>query len=47
MHLLKAKVLGISNKHLTKPNHYQFLGLNTKIKEKFLDIRDLNKLKKL
>ena len=46
MHLLKAKVLGISNKHLTKPNHYQFLGLNTKIKEKFLDIRDLNKLKK-
>ena len=40
MHLLGAKVIGISNKVPTNPSHYKYLQMKSKIKNIKLDIRD-------
>ena len=45
MHLLGAKVIGISNKIPTNPSHFKYLQMKNKIKNIKLDIRDLKKLK--
>ena len=45
MHLLGAKVIGISNKVPTNPSHYKYLQMKSKIKNIKLDIRDSKKLK--
>ena len=45
--LLKAKVLGISKNIPTKPSHYQSINLSRKIKNVKLDLKDLDKLKKI
>ena len=39
MHLLGAKVIGISNKVPTNPSHYKYLQMKSKIKNIKLDIR--------
>ena len=44
---LGAKVVGISNGHPSKPSHYNNLNIDKKIKNYDLDIRDLDKLKKV
>ena len=44
---LGAKVVGVSNKINTKPSHYTSINLNSKLKTKFLDISDKNKLLKV
>lgn len=41
----KAKILGISNKILTNPNHFKELKIKKNISEKKIDIKNLNKLK--
>lgn len=47
MHLLGAKVIGISNKVPTNPSHYKYLQMKSKIKNIKLDIRDSKKLKRI
>jgi CDP-glucose 4,6-dehydratase len=47
LNILGGKILGISNGFVSNPSHYKLLGLNKKIIEKNIDIRDLNKLKKI
>lgn len=44
---LGAKVVGISNTIPTSPSHYKFLNLNKKIKNKKVDLSQLEKLKKI
>ncbi len=44
---LGAEVLGISKSIVSKPSNFEALKLKKKIRNKFLDIRDLNKLKKI
>ena len=41
IHLLGAKVIGISNKIPSNPSHFKYLQMNSKIKNIKLDIRDL------
>jgi len=40
-----AKIMGISNKILTSPNHFEELKIKKKINDKKIDIKNLNKLK--
>ena len=47
MHLLGAKVLGVSKNIPTKPSHYRTAGLDKFIKSKFVDIQNLKKIKKI
>ena len=47
MHLLGAKVLGVSKDIPTKPSHYKTAGLDKLIKSKFVDIQNLKKIKKI
>ena len=47
IHLLGAKVIGISNKIPSNPSHFKYLQMNSKIKNIKLDIRDLKKLKRI
>ena len=47
LHLLGAKVIGISNNIPTNPSHFKYLKMKNKIKDIKLDIRDTNKLKKI
>ena len=47
MHLLGAKVLGVSKDIPTKPSHYKTAGLDKFIKSKFVDIQNLKKIKKI
>ena len=44
--LMGAKVLGISKNIITSPSLFKTLGLQKKIKNKFLDIKNYNKVKK-
>ena len=44
--LMGAKVLGISRNIITSPSLFKTLGLQKKIKNKFLDIKNFNKVKK-
>ncbi len=44
--MLGAKVYGISKNIPTKPSLYKILKLNKKIRTKYFDIKDFNKLKK-
>ena len=44
--LMGAKVLGISKNIITSPSLFKTLGLQKKIKNKFLDIKNFNKVKK-
>ena len=44
---LGAKVIGISNEIPTNPSNFKAIRLNKDIKSLFLDIRDLNKIKKI
>ena len=46
LHILGAKVIGISNSYPSLPCHYKLLNLNKKITNKNLDIRDSVLLKK-
>jgi CDP-glucose 4,6-dehydratase len=43
LNLLGAKVVGISNKIMTKPSHYGAINLKKEIKEKFIDLSNLKK----
>ena len=45
--LMGAKVLGISRNIITSPSLFKTLGLQKKVKNKFLDIKNFNKVKKL
>ena len=47
MHLLGAKVLGVSKDIPTRPSHYKSTGLDKLVKSKFVDIEDLKKIKKI
>ena len=47
MHLLGAKVIGISNKVPTNPSHYKYLQMKSKIKNIKLDIKTSKKLKRI
>tara|TARA_B100001057_G_scaffold495145_1_gene593426 strand:- start:2680 stop:3753 length:1074 start_codon:yes stop_codon:yes gene_type:complete len=47
LHLLGAKVIGISNNIPTNPSHFKYLQMKNKIKNIKLDIRDTKKLKKI
>ena len=47
INLLGGKILGISNGIVSNPSHYKLLNLETKIINKNIDIRNLNKLKKI
>lgn len=44
---LGAKVVGISDKINSKPSHFELINLSTKLKSKFLDISNKNKLLKV
>ena len=44
---LGADVMGVSIDIPTKPSHFQLINLEKKIKNKFVDITDLKKLKKI
>ena len=44
---LGAKVIGISKSIPTKPSHFEKLKLKNKIEDHEIDIRDLNKLKRI
>ena len=44
LNLHGAKVIGISNKIMTKPSHYKAINLKKEIKEKFIDLSNLKKL---
>ena len=44
---LGAKVIGISKSIPTKPSHFEKLKLKDKIEHHEIDIRDLNKLKRI
>ncbi len=44
--LMGAKVLGISRNIITSPSLFKTLGLQKKVKNKFLDIKNFNKVKK-
>ena len=46
LHLLGAKVTGVSIDVPTSPSHFNSLNLKNKIKHKKIDIRNLKKLKK-
>ena len=46
MYKLEANILGISKDVPTNPSHYKSVGLDKLVKNKFIDIQDLNKLKK-
>ena len=43
LNLHGAKVIGISNKIMTKPSHYKAINLKKEIKEKFIDLSNLKK----
>ena len=45
--ILGAKVLGISKSIVSNPSNFEALKLKNKMQNKFLDIKDLNKLKKV
>ena len=45
--MMGAKVIGISNKVLSKPSHFEVINLKKKIKHINLDIRDYKKLSNL
>ena len=49
MWLLKlgAKITGVSNGVPTKPSHYSYLNLKSKIKNKRVDLKNFNKIKRL
>ena len=47
LHLLEAKVIGISNNIPSKPSLFKSLKFKKKIKDIRADLRDLNKLKKI
>lgn len=47
INLLGGKILGISNGLVSNPSHYKLLNLEKKIINKNIDIRNLNKLKKI
>ena len=47
MNFLGAKVVGISNNIPTNPSHFKYTQVESKIKNIKLDIRNLNKLKKI
>ncbi len=44
---LGAKITGISNNIPTSPSHFSYLKIQKKIKNYFIDIRDLKKFKKI
>ena len=44
---LGAEVLGVSKDIPTKPSHFKLINLDRKIKNKFVDITNLKKLKKI
>ena len=44
---LGADVLGISKDVPTKPSHFELINLENKVKNKFVDITNLKKLKKI
>ena len=44
---LGADVMGVSIDIPTKPSHFQLINLEKKVKNKFIDITDLKKLKKI
>ena len=44
---LGAKVVGISDKEISKPSHFDILKLKKKIIHKKVDVRDLRSLKKI
>ena len=45
--LFESKIMGLSNGIISKPNIFQILKFNKKIKDKRCDIRDFKKLKKI
>ena len=45
LNLLGAKVYGISNRVLTKPSLYEVINLKKDIKQKFFDLKDIQKTK--
>ena len=47
LHLMGAKILGISKDIITKPSLYKTLKLDEKIKTKFIDIKDYKKIEKI
>jgi CDP-glucose 4,6-dehydratase len=47
INLLGGKILGISNGLVSNPSHYKLLNLEKKIINKNIDIRNLNKLKRI
>ena len=47
LELLGGRILGISNGFVSHPSHYKLLNLNKKVINKDIDIRNLNKLKKI
>ena len=47
LHLMGAKILGISKDIITKPSLYKTLKLEKKIKTKFIDIKDYKKIEKI
>ena len=47
MHLMGAKVLGISKDIPTIPSHFKLAKLNKLVKSNFIDIENLEKIKKI
>ena len=47
MHLMGAKVLGISKDIPTSPSHFKLANLNKLVKSNFIDIENLEKIKKI
>lgn len=45
--ILGGRILGISNGFVSQPSHYKLLDLKKKIIDKNIDIRNLNRLKKI